>query len=137
MSILRESYQKKYLKRKITAVNLKVSFTAGFCLLFFFWLLSFLLFVKSRWEATIFLHALLSSSSLSSTHIKSLSFFFSIFHSFLCSTHIFFLPLISLYVPLPSKISKFVSYILVLQWIWLSASLYIYIIFENLSYLLC
>ena len=117
LSLLRESYQKNNLKKKITAVNLKVSFIASFCLFFFFWLLSFLLFVKSRWETTIFLHVLLSSSFLSSTHIKSLSFCFSIFHSSLCSTYIFFLPLTSLYVPLTSKISKFVSYILVFS-IW-------------------
>ena len=106
LSLLRESYHKNDLKRKITAVNLKISFTAGLCLFFFFWHLSFLLFVKSRWDATIFLHALLSSSSLSSTHIKSLSFCFSIFHSSLCSTYIFFLPLISLYAPLTSKYQK-------------------------------
>ena len=61
LSLLRESYQSG-LKRKIIAVNLKVAFTAGLCLC---WLLSFLLFlasvfllfVKSRWEATNFLHA--------------------------------------------------------------------------------
>ena len=98
--------EKNDLKRKITAINLKLSFTAGFCLFFFFRLLFFLLFVKSRWEVTIFLHTLLSSSSLSSTHIKSLSFCFSIFHSSLCFTYIFFLPLISLYVPLTSKYQK-------------------------------
>ena len=88
LSLLREFYQKNDLKRKVTAVNLKVSFTVGFCLFFFFWLLSFLLFVKSRWEATILLHAFLSSSSLSSTHIKSLPFCFSIFYFSLCSFHL-------------------------------------------------
>ena len=67
-------------------------------------------FVKSCWEATIFLYALLSSSSLSSTNVKSLpyqTFCFVIFHSCFfsssyfffssCSTHIFFLLLISKY----------------------------------------
>ena len=141
LSLLRKSYQKNDLKRKITVVNIKVSFTAGFCLFFFFWLLSFLLFVKSRWKATIFLHALLSSSSLSSTHIKSLSFCFSIFHSSLCSTYIFFLLLIFLYVPLTSKISKIVPYILVFSTWSFNGSwafcFFIYIFFENLIYLLC
>ena len=52
----------------------------------------------------IFLHAFLSSSSsLSSTHIKSLPFCFSIFHYSLCSTYIFSLPLISFHVPLTSN----------------------------------
>ena len=58
LPLLRESYQKNDLKRKIIAVNRKVPFTAGFCLFFFFWLMSFLLFVKSRWEATMLCYLL-------------------------------------------------------------------------------
>ena len=53
LSLLRESYQKNDLRRKITAV---VSIIADFCHLCFF--------AKSCHERTVYLHALLSSSSL-------------------------------------------------------------------------
>ena len=78
-------------------------FFSGFCLFFFFWLLSFLFFVKSRWEATIFLHAFYLLLLCLPLVTILLPFCFSIFHSSLCSTCIFFLPLISFHVPLTSN----------------------------------
>ena len=147
LSLIRESYQKKWSKKKITAVNLKVAFTAGFCLC---WLLSFLPFLASVFSffcqiSLIFfklfyhlllclplIHAFLSSSSLSSTYINSLLFCFPIFHSsstyiFSCSTFI--------------KLSRIVSYILFFftwsfngSWV---LCFFIYILFEDLGYLLC
>ena len=91
------------------------SVSAGSCLFFFFWLLSFLLFFKSRWEATNILHAFLSSSSLSSTHSCFLSST-NLLHAFLSSSslssiHSCFLSstLTSFHVPLTSCHAYFSS----------------------------
>ena len=120
LSLLRESYHKNDLKRKITTVNLKVSFTAGFCLFFFFWLLYFLLFLASVLSA-------FCQISLGSNYFSSCFFiFFFVFHSYqVFAFLLFYLPLFfmfhfhlfsSTYISLCFtyiKISKIVSYILV------------------------
>ena len=148
MSLLRESYQKNDLKRKITAVNLKVYFTVGFCLFFFFWLLSFLLFLASVLSA--FCQISLGSNNFSSCFFI---FFFFVFHSYqVFAFLLFYLPLFfmfhlhlfsdtyifscSTYI----KLSRIVSYILVFfTWSFNGSwafCFFIYILFEDLDYLL-
>ena len=142
LSIIRESYQKNDLKRKITVVNLKVYFTAGLCVFFFFWLLSFLLFLASVLYA--FCQISLGSNYFSSCFFI---FFFFVFHSYLCL--FVFLSYTLLYVPLTyffSHLYLFMFHLhqiiknrlihtcliyLVLQWIlgFLLLYIYIYIIF--------
>ena len=104
LSLLRESYQKSGL---IIAINLKVTFTAslclcwllsflsisGFCLFFLFWLLSFLPFVKYRWEVSHFLHTFFFffiTFSLSSTLFPLTSFHFPLSSTNIFSCSIFF-----------------------------------------------
>ena len=131
LSLLRESYQKNDLKRKITVV---VSVTTDFY--------PFCFFAKSCRERTIYLHALLSSSSLcqifvlsklfassSSTlillflHLPLTSCFFYIFHSHL-STYI----KSSFYQTKNRIIHSYLLYF-VLQWIlgWILGFLLLYI----------
>ena len=122
LSLLRESYKKNDLKRKITAVNRKVSFIVGFCPFcflsnlvgwqLFFFMLCYLLFPCLPPISSLCLFPFLSSTLL----------YFPLTY--------FFLPLISLYVPLTSKYQKsyhtFVSSLLGPSMdLGLSASLYI------------
>ena len=132
LSLLKESYQKNDLKRKITAVSFTTDF-CPFCFLsnlvgreLFIFMLCFLLplYVKS-----------LSYQNFLLLYLPLLSCFFYIFHSHL-STYI----KSSFYQTKNLIIHSYILY-LVLQWIlgWILGFplLYIYILFENLIYLLC
>ena len=144
LSLLRESYQKINLKRKVTAVNLKVSFTAGFCLFFLASVFSsfcqislrsndfsscffifFVFFVFHSYQVFAFLLFYLPLFFMFHLHLFSPTYIFS------CSTYI--------------KLSRIVSYILVFfTWSfngsWAGSwafCFFIYILFEDLGYLLC
>ena len=104
---------------------------SGFCLFFFFFFSGFCPFcslsnlVGKQLFFFMFFYLLLLCLPL-----ISLPFCFSIFHSSLCSTYIFFLPLISFHVPLTSNYQEschtYLSYLLGPSMdLGLSASLYI------------
>ena len=141
LSLLRNLTKKKGSKRKITAINLKGSFTAGFCLFFFFWFLSFLLFLASVLSA--FYQISLEGNYFSTCFVI---FFFFVLHPYqvfvLCFSIFtllyvpltsFFLPLISFHVPLTSNYQEschaYLSSLLGPQWIlgWILGFLLLYI----------
>ena len=93
---------------------------SNFCLFFFLWLLSFLLFLAFVFSSFSGFYPFCFLSNLVGKQLFFfmlfyllllrlpfisilLPFCFSIFHSSLCSTYIFFLPLISFHVPLTSN----------------------------------
>ena len=130
LSILRESYRKNDLKRKITDVNLKVSFTVGFCLFFFsgfclfcflsnlvgrqlfFFILCYLLLLCLPPISSLCLFAFLSSTLL---YVPLTSFFF---HLYLFMFH--------LHQNIKKRIIHSCLLYLVLQWILGFLLLYLY-----------
>ena len=141
LSLLRESYHKNDRKRKITVVNQKVSFTAGFCLFFFFWLLSFLLFLASVLSA--FCQISLGGNYFSSCFVI---FFCFVFHPyqvfvflffylslfFMFHLHLFssiYLFMLHLHQNIKNRIIHSCLLYLVLQWIlgWILGFLLLYI----------
>ena len=131
LSLLRESYQKNDLKRKITAVNRKNIFHS--------WLMSFLLFLASVLSA--FCQISLGGNYFSSCFVI---FFFFVFHlyqvfAFLSST-LFYVPLTSFFFHLyifmfhlhqiiENHVIHTCLLYLVLQWIlgWILGFLLLYI----------